>query len=185
LPIDGNFIFLERIVTKRIEDQPAPRGDGTPVWDLVISDMKERDALGRQRYGTPLRTHNGRDALVDAYQEILDLAVYVRQELEERRSIHEICDQVALIPGAEDCTPQNILTTISDVEERVLTLEAANKDLRKKLAALQNESSYDAGFRRGCQASLELVEKLQGKHVSNELLERAMNLRSDLSGRQD
>ena len=29
-------------MTKRIEDQPAPTGDGTPVWDLVVSDMKER-----------------------------------------------------------------------------------------------------------------------------------------------
>lgn len=176
---------MERIVIKRIEDQPEPTGDGTPVWDLVVSDMKERDNLGRQRYGTPLRTWNGRDALIDAYQEILDLAVYVRQEIEERRSIQQICEQVALIPGAEDCTSQNVIETLSEIEERVHMLEASNKDLRKRLTALQNESSYDAGFRRGSQAALELVEKMQGKHVSNELLESAMNLRSDHSGRAE
>ena len=176
---------MERIVTKKIEDQPAPTGDGTPVWDLVITDMQERDNLGRQRYGTPLRTRNGRDALIDAYQEVLDLSVYLRQEIEERRAVHQICDHIALIPGAEDCTPQNIIETLGEVEERVLMLESANKDLRKKLAVLQNESSYDAGFRRGCQAVLELLENMQGKLVSNDLLERAMSLRSDRSGRSE
>ena len=176
---------MERIVTKKIEDQPAPTGDGTPVWDLVITDMQERDNLGRQRYGTPLRTRNGRDALIDAYQEVLDLSVYLRQEIEERRAVHQICDHIALIPGAEDCTPQNIIETLGEVEERVLMLESANKDLRKKLAVLQNESSYDAGFRRGCQAVLELLENMQGKLISNDLLERAMSLRSDRSGRSE
>jgi hypothetical protein len=32
----------------------------------------------------PLRAHNGRDALVDAYQEALDLCVYLRQVIQER-----------------------------------------------------------------------------------------------------
>ena len=73
---------------EKIVDQPPPkRTDGPPVWDLVIADMHARDATGRARYGTPLQAFNGRRALVDAYQEILDLAVYVRQEIEERRLI--------------------------------------------------------------------------------------------------
>ena len=68
-----------------IGDQPPPVPNASrPVWDLVIEDMKERDHVGRQRYGTPLQTHNGRDALVDAYQEALDLVVYLRQAIEER-----------------------------------------------------------------------------------------------------
>jgi hypothetical protein len=65
-------------------DQPAPTPGGTPVWDLVAADMKARDALGRARYGVPLSTRNGRDALVDAYQEALDLCVYLRQLIAER-----------------------------------------------------------------------------------------------------
>lgn len=70
-----------------IQDQPPPiQNNSTPVWDLVIQDMQERDHVGRQRYGTPLQAHNGRDALVDAYQEALDLAVYLRQLIEERKS---------------------------------------------------------------------------------------------------
>lgn len=65
-------------------DQPMPSGDGPAVWPLVIEDMRERDAAGRARYGVPLRANNGRDALVDAYQEALDLAVYLRQAIAER-----------------------------------------------------------------------------------------------------
>jgi hypothetical protein len=66
--------------------QPAPaKADGPPIWDLVIADMKARDHVGRERYGRPLQAGNGRDALVDAYQEALDLAVYLRQAIEERQ----------------------------------------------------------------------------------------------------
>ena len=67
-------------------NQPAPKPNaGTPIWELVIADMRERDRIGRERYGTPLQAHNGRDALQDAYEEILDAAVYLRQAIEEAR----------------------------------------------------------------------------------------------------
>lgn len=69
-----------------VEDQPPPvPNDRRPSWELVIEDMQERDRVGRERYGTPLQPHNGRDNLVDAYQEALDLVVYLRNEIEERR----------------------------------------------------------------------------------------------------
>ena len=54
------------------EPAPVPT-DGTPIWDLVIADMRERDQEGRRKYGTPLQAGNGRDTLVDAYHEALDL----------------------------------------------------------------------------------------------------------------
>jgi len=65
------------------EPDPVPN-DCPAVWSLVISDMQARDREGRRKYGTPLQTFNGRDALVDAYQEALDLVVYLRQAIEER-----------------------------------------------------------------------------------------------------
>lgn len=65
--------------------EPLPiKNDNPAVWDLVMQDMKERDQIGRQKYGTPLQPHNGRDVLKDAYQEALDLAVYLRQAIYER-----------------------------------------------------------------------------------------------------
>ena len=67
------------------EPQPKPAQNTLPaVWDLVIADMRERDNIGRTKYGTPLQPHNGRDPLVDAYQESLDQTVYLRQALYER-----------------------------------------------------------------------------------------------------
>lgn len=69
-----------------MSEQPKPTPtSGAPIWELVVADMKERDRIGRERYGTPLQAHNGRDALQDAYEEALDLAVYLRQAIEERR----------------------------------------------------------------------------------------------------
>lgn len=66
-------------------EQPDPKPNQNPaVWPLVMVDMASRDKLGRDRYGTPLQAHNGRDALRDAYEEALDLAVYLRTAIFER-----------------------------------------------------------------------------------------------------
>lgn len=70
------------------EPQPTPTEE-KPVWDLVIEDMRQRDFEGRRKYGTPLQASNGRDALVDAYQEALDLCVYLRQEIERRDQLEK------------------------------------------------------------------------------------------------
>jgi hypothetical protein len=51
---------------------------------MVLADLTERQRLGIARYGTTLQPHNGRDALVDAYQEALDLALYLRQAIAEQ-----------------------------------------------------------------------------------------------------
>lgn len=64
--------------------QNTPKGTGVDVCKLVQQDLEARIEMGKQRYGERLTTFNGRDALLDAYQEVLDLAVYLRQELEER-----------------------------------------------------------------------------------------------------
>ena len=66
-------------------EQPAPvKNTGPAVWDLVIADMKQRDELGRRRYGTPLQPNNGRDMLLDAMEEALDLCAYLRGAIYER-----------------------------------------------------------------------------------------------------
>ena len=68
-----------------VSPQPAPIPTASrPIWELVIEDMRARDQFGREKYKTPLQAGNGRDALVDAYQEALDLCAYLKQELVER-----------------------------------------------------------------------------------------------------
>lgn len=65
-------------------DQPMPTtGSGTSMQDLVIADLEKRKEIGLERYGTLLFPHNGRDMLRDAYEEALDLCVYLRGVMEE------------------------------------------------------------------------------------------------------
>lgn len=109
----------------KIEDQPPPKVTEHPaVWPMVrvdvitrydetppnlhtklhdavvtalLGDMAERDQLGRERYGVPLTAHNGRDHLVDAYQEMLDLAVYLRAAMVERNLTAPGLDETRII----------------------------------------------------------------------------------------
>jgi hypothetical protein len=95
-----------------IKDQPKPTANvNEAIWDLVISDMKDRDEVGRERYGTPLQGFNGRDALVDAYQEALDMVVYLRQAIWER----DFGKQEVNIPFSQILTnepqPETVITT--------------------------------------------------------------------------
>jgi hypothetical protein len=70
---------------QRPGDQPLPVPNGNPgVHSMVIADVEARRDLGIGRYGTLLQAGNGRDALRDAYEEALDLSVYLRQAIEER-----------------------------------------------------------------------------------------------------
>lgn len=68
-----------------MKEQPPPkRNDTTPIVTLVKQDLDERMKKGVETYGMPLRAWNGRDALVDAYEEALDLCCYLRQAIQER-----------------------------------------------------------------------------------------------------
>lgn len=64
--------------------QPAPNGSGNPILGMVLADLTNRALEGKEKYGEPLKAHNGRNALWDAYQEALDLAMYLRQAIEEQ-----------------------------------------------------------------------------------------------------
>lgn len=55
-----------------------------PMWEVVIQDMDKRNVNGIAKYRVPLQPFNGRDALQDAYEECLDMAVYLRQCIWER-----------------------------------------------------------------------------------------------------
>lgn len=58
-------------------------GIGESVLPLVIVDMHARDAFGLQHYGIPLTSGDGRDHLVEAYEEMLDASVYLTNALDE------------------------------------------------------------------------------------------------------
>ena len=53
------------------------------IQELVRLDLVYREKLGKERYGTSLHAYNGREAIVDAYEDALDLCCYLRQVIEE------------------------------------------------------------------------------------------------------
>lgn len=78
-------------------DQPAPTQGKTSVTEpfrqRFVDEGAERDMLGLERYGTALRTHNGRDAGQDAWEEWYDLGKYLEQlRLEHADALVEIGD---------------------------------------------------------------------------------------------
>lgn len=55
---------------------------------ISIQELVRRDLLHRERenirlYGSPVTAYTGRSAILDAYEEALDLCVYLRQVIEE------------------------------------------------------------------------------------------------------
>lgn len=70
-----------------VDVQPIPTSGDAEVWPLVLADIDARQKFGLEKYGVPLRTNDGRKSLVDAYQEALDLVVYLRKEIAERGAV--------------------------------------------------------------------------------------------------
>ena len=69
------------------DSQALPTKNDRPfIQDAVIADIEARKAVGIKRYGTALQPFNGRDALLDLYEELLDACVYLKQALVERDS---------------------------------------------------------------------------------------------------
>jgi hypothetical protein len=70
---------------QREGDQPLPTvNDRQDIQSQVIADIEARRQVGIARYGTALQAFNGRDALRDLYEELIDAAMYVKQLMVER-----------------------------------------------------------------------------------------------------
>jgi hypothetical protein len=152
--------------------QPFPKSEQADVWPLVIKDMTDRDRLGRAKYGIPLRIRNGRDALVDAYQEVLDLSVYMRQEIEERRELMEAIEAVKKIPGLEQTSIENIGALLSDLAERIDKQESRIRTLTATVIHYQSQSQYLAGYDDGVESAIEIFETIKGEKITQEGLKQ-------------
>ena len=76
------------MMDKRMENinkkEPAPiQNFSVPVYVKLITLIAERAEMGRQKHGTHLQANNGRDAMMDALQESIDLNQYLMQKLME------------------------------------------------------------------------------------------------------
>jgi hypothetical protein len=73
--------------------QPPPtpgKADVAPVTREVLnSALDAAVARGMATYGTPLQSHNGRDAYADAIEELVDAAQYLTQARMEHADLVE------------------------------------------------------------------------------------------------
>ena len=56
------------------------------ILPIVVEDLAARVNKGFKTYGRRLESEDGRDTLWDAYEEVLDLALYLRKAIAERDS---------------------------------------------------------------------------------------------------
>lgn len=72
--------------------QPDPTPGKEVVGIHVIRDMEKRMELGFKRYKTYLQTHNGRDALQDLYEELIDATMYIKQRILEQQNAQPLSE---------------------------------------------------------------------------------------------
>ena len=146
-----------------IHDQPMPTGAGEAVEPRLVALIRERPVLGRERYGTALRTHNGRDATVDALQESLDLNQYLMQrvmELEDAvagrlpamtvmhgMEIRNPTDGLALLAWCDRVITDAGYTIVGWAPDRVCVVSSASADDGGALSATGSLSAPDCSPR--------------------------------------
>lgn len=112
-------------------DCMATYGD---LYPLLVPHMQARHEFGVAKYGTALMTDNGRDPLIDALQEALDLIAYLHQHQAESgfgptgegclRSALQLADTlVDMIEGLPgDCEHEEVDRSTCDHARRELQL---------------------------------------------------------------
>lgn len=93
---DGYVENVHGVITRRIWQLVREAPDGNYIvrpWSdnaiggvhkLVQEDLAERFAIGVAEYGGTLDPFNGRNALQDLYEELLDACCYLKQALIEQ-----------------------------------------------------------------------------------------------------
>lgn len=91
------------VVEQMIRDYELDGATGT--WGIIRDLLLERRAVGIGRYGMPLTALNGRDALQDLQEELVDAFQYasqcemegVRIQYEQGKALLEIIDHIRIV----------------------------------------------------------------------------------------
>ncbi len=67
--------------------EKPPVYGGKVVYTELIKDIESRAEFGRLKYGQDLMTGDGRNTIKDAYEEVLDLAMYFKKLLMEQENV--------------------------------------------------------------------------------------------------
>ena len=141
------------------DPEPTPMPNNLPaVWDLVIEDIKERDKIGQEKYGTRLQPFNGRDSLRDAYQEALDLVVYLRQKIyEEEYARPRVAEYVEVLKnGLRELLPKEKREALLSSLERSMMERSTVYQVADTEICWQNKlSDHELNQARACVAYAE------------------------------
>lgn len=98
--------------------EPNPFPGTAEVLPELLKDIQDKAESGRVKYGTHLQTHNGRKALVDLYQELLDACFYIKQELMERGDNQSFATHVIDMELYTDVKPrvEDAMSSIDDYD---------------------------------------------------------------------
>lgn len=154
--------------------EPMPTGEGERVIDRVVLDLKARDIVGKIKYGTSLKTNNGRNSLMDAYQEALDMCMYLKQRLmEETKTIRywqKECHENAVEHGwweEKRPIPELLCLIHSEVSEALEAYRKADMDnFREELADIAIRLFDLAGG-----YAVDLEYEIENKHKINKTRE--------------
>jgi len=116
------------------EPEPPPIPNNQPmIWPLVVEDMEDRNLAGVEKYGVGLQAFNGRKPLKDAYQEILDLAVYIRQRIYEEENAYSFGGMLDAV-GENITMWQSIWKGMSERTRLTVLLEGvANESITEEM----------------------------------------------------
>lgn len=126
--------------------QPPPAEGGEVVLFQVIEDLKARAEFGAQKHGTLLRTNNGRSAVWDAYQEILDFVMYFRQYIIEQEMQHEEPPATSLQMQVQRMS-LGIVNTNNETRLRMDEIEERLDEIAKAIDGLTTNMNYMAAKR--------------------------------------
>lgn len=87
--------------TARQPDPVPARRDLPSAHRLVIQAFLDREELGLERYGARLLPDNGRSNPIDAFQEVLDLAVYWQNWITELRAYDGVNHRAVVMPSGK------------------------------------------------------------------------------------
>lgn len=117
---------------QRPGDQVLPLINGMrDAQSQMAEDILERRSVGISRYGTPLQPFNGRNTILDLYEELLDAAVYARTLLTMREATREM-----LIEETEKALSGTMLPRMSGYANEQYRREAAEEVVERLLDAL-------------------------------------------------
>lgn len=105
-------------VSASVLEQPLPTDKPNfypqdNVFDHLIQSLREREEMGKQRYGQSLHIFNGRSALIDLQQECLDALVYTEQVKMEQSYAREVLEKVRSLVSARDFLTSEELSYIN------------------------------------------------------------------------